>query len=122
MPDFVRHRLRATGQVMTAVRDLDYETRTTYSVTSHGNRQRSGESDTVTVTITVTDVDEEVVVQPGQTLLEQYDTGGRGGIIDRDEVIAAIKDYFRPPFGTTLTRPDLIGVFKLYFAGLRSSS
>ena len=63
-----------------------------------------GLSDTITVTITVTG---------GSTLGplgDRYDVNNNGSI-ERDEVIAAIRDYFKD----LISRDDVIVVIRLYF-------
>ena len=70
---------------------------------------------TLAVAITVTDEDEMVVV-PGDSLLERYDDD-RSGRIDRDEVIAAIDDYLFGVGDEKLTRPQVIEVIDLYLFG-----
>ena len=90
----------ATGQLMTKAA-LDFETKASYTVEVTAT-DSAGESDTVTVTITVTNVG----------LDNPYDEND-DGTIERDEVIAAIQDYFADP--ERVTRDDVIGVIQLYF-------
>ena len=102
-----------TGQVTVGSgTTLDYETRTGYmvdvTVTAEGTAGdyfSSDASGTITVNITVTDVD----LGP---LGSRYDAN-HDEVIERDEVIAAIRDYFN----NVITRDETIEVIKLYFAG-----
>ena len=79
---------------------LDYETRIYYRVIVTA-ADSSGDSDAIWVTITVTDVD----------LGSPYDRDDNE-VIDRDEVIAAIADYF----DHVITKAETIGVIQLYFS------
>ena len=65
----------------------------------------SGASTTVAVTITVTDVD-----LPG--MANDYDAD-KNEVIDRDEALAAVADYF----ANRITRDEAVAVVQLYFAG-----
>ena len=92
-----------TGQITVGTgTTLNARTKDTYTVVVTAT-DPSGESDTITVTITVT-----------LDLLNAYDTNNNG-VIDRDEVIAAIRDYFE----LLVTRDDVIGVIQLYFRAAR---
>ena len=66
------------------------------------------------VRITVTDVDENVV-EPGQTLLERYDTDSNG--IDQQEVINAINDYLFGVGDEVITKDQAIEIINLYLFG-----
>ena len=92
-----------TGQITVAAgTTLDARTKDTYTVVVTAT-DPSDEIDTITVTITVT-----------FDLLDEYDANNNG-VIDRDEVIAAIRDYFK----LLVTRDDVIGVIQLYFRAAR---
>ena len=92
-----------TGQITVgAGTTLNARTKDTYTVVVTAT-DPSDESDTITVTITVT-----------FDLLNAYDANNNG-VIDRDEVIAAIRDYFK----LLVTRDDVIGVIQLYFRAAR---
>ena len=99
----------STGQLMTKAA-LDYESKDTYTVTVTA-RDPSGGHDEVTVTITVTDVDETA-----QTLLQRYDDNNSGAI-DKDEMIAAIKEYLFGVGDDVISKEDMIEVIKLYLFG-----
>ena len=73
-----------TGQLRTKAA-LDYETRTTYTLTVRV-ADSQGSQETMEVTVTVTNVGLEGVVG-------RYDTNDNGAI-ERDEAIAAVVDYF----------------------------
>ena len=91
----------ATGQLQTKVA-LDAATKSTYTVTVTAT-DTAGATDTITVTITVT----------GSTLGElgdRYDANNNG-VIERDEVITAIRHYF----GDLISRDDVITIIRLYF-------
>ena len=79
---------------------LDYETRTSYTVAVTAT-DPSGGSDTITVNIMVTDVD----------LGTPYDLD-HNEVIDRDEVIAAIADYF----DGLIDKEEVLEVIQLYFS------
>ena len=64
------------------------------------------------VTVTVTDVDEEIV---GDTLLDTYDARTKSGDIDKEEVRAALTDYFNDVINKEQARE----VLTLYFASPR---
>ena len=92
----------STRQIKTLLA-LDVEVKASYSVTikvSDGT-----DSDTVVVTITVTDVVEE-----GPSLLEMYDANDNNRI-DKDEVIAAIRDYLDEG---APSKAQIIEIIKLY--------
>ena len=95
----------STRQIKTSA-DLDFETKSSYSVTIKVE-DNSGDSDTVAVTITVTDV---VEVSRIDELVDMYDDD-EDGIIERDEVVDAIRDYF----AKDITRTEVIALIKLYF-------
>ena len=69
--------------------------------------------DTQEVTVTVTDEDEMVVVVPGDSLLETYDTNGNDQI-DKSEALTAIEDYI---FEGILTKDQALEVITLYLFG-----
>ena len=111
-----------TGQLMTRAA-LDYETKMSYTVMVTA-MDPAGASASTTVTIMVTDVDEAVITpDPNAALIAMYDAvanGGNGnGMIEKDEVIAAINDYL---FGTgdgTLapSKAEVIRLINLYLFG-----
>ena len=70
--------------------------------------------DTYEVTVTVTDEDEMVVVVPGDSLLDTYDTNGNGEY-DRPEVIAAIREFLRGD--TQITRAQVIEIIRTFLRG-----
>ena len=53
-----------------------------------------------------------VMIEVTEASFSPYDLNGNDAI-ERDEVIAAVKDYF----AGTITKEDVIEVIKLYFAG-----
>ncbi len=91
-----------TGQIRVgAGTALDYEAdRNVYEATVTA-ADSSGLSATVAVIISVTDVD-----------LGPYDVD-KNEVIDRDEAIAAVADYF----ANRITRDEAVAVVQLYFAG-----
>ena len=92
----------ATGQLRTKAA-LDYETRTSYTLTARV-ADRRGRSDAMEVTVTVTNV--------GLSgMAGQYDRDDSGAI-DRDEVIAAVVDYFNG----VISKEEAIEVVRVYFA------
>ena len=93
--------------VLTFKSSPDYETKTTYMVTLKVDDGTY--TDTHDVTIRVTDVDEMVVV-PVDSLLDTYDTN-RNGEYDKDEVIAAIRDYLDEG---APSKAQIIEIIKLY--------
>ena len=94
----------ASGQITVGARAvLDYESRNSYAVTVTAS-DTSGASDSIAVAITVTDVD----LGP---LGSRYDSD-KNEVITRNEVIAAIVDYFN----NSITRDEVIEVVKLYFS------
>ena len=90
-----------TGQLQTRVA-LDAATKSTYTVTVTAT-DTGGLSDTFTVTITVT-------CSTLGELGDRYDANNDCRI-DRDEVIAAIRDYF----DDLISRDDVIAIIRLYF-------
>ena len=91
----------ATGQLQTKAA-LDSATKSSYTVTVTAT-DTGDLNDTITVTITVT----------GSTLGplgDSYDANNNGSI-ERDEVIAAIRDYF----DDLISRDDVIAIIRLYF-------
>ena len=93
----------ATGQLRTKA-PLDYETRTSYTLTARV-ADRRGRSDAMEVTVTVTNV--------GLSgMAGQYDRDDSGAI-DRDEAIAAVVDYFNG----VISKEEAIEVVRVYFAG-----
>ena len=93
----------ATGQLQTKAA-LDAATKSSYTVTVTAT-DTAGANDTITVTITVN----TSTLGP---LGDRYDANGNGSI-ERDEIIAAIRDYFN----NLITRDDVIAVTRLYFTG-----
>ena len=90
-----------TGQIKVgAGTALDYETRETYTISVTATDPQ-GATDAIIVTIMVTDVD----------LGTPYDRD-HNEVIDRNEAIAAITDYF----ADRITRDEVLGVITLYFA------
>ena len=92
----------ATGQLRTKAA-LDYETRTSYTVIARVEDPR-GRSDAITVTVAVTNVGLSGIA--GQYDLDDNET------IDRDEVLAAVADYFRG----AIDREETLAIIRLYFA------
>ena len=91
-----------TGQIKVgAGTALDYETEASYTVDVTAT-DPSGASATITVTVMVTDVD----------LGTPYDRD-HNEVIDRDEAIEAVIDYF----DGRLTKEEAIEVILLYFSG-----
>ena len=89
---------------------MDLETKSSYTVTvSVGDgKGSSGASDpapddriTVTITLTYVELTEKA---------KKYDRD-ENGLIDRDEAIAAVNDYFKDG----ITREDVLEVLKSYF-------
>ena len=91
-----------TGQIRVgAGTALDYEgDRNVYEATVTAT-DSSGVSATIAVIISVTDVD-----------LGPYDVD-KNEVIDRDEALAAVADYF----ANRITRDEAVAVVQLYFAG-----
>ena len=96
-----------TGQIRVgAGTTLDYEAdKNVYDVDVTAT-DSLGLSATVAVTITVTNVSE------GSPLGDAYDADGNEAI-DRDEVLAAVADYF----ADRITKEEAVAVIRLYFAG-----
>ena len=92
-----------SGQLQTKA-TLDASTKSTYTVTVTAT-DSAGATATITVTITVT----TSTLGP---LGDQYDANSNG-VIERTEVIAAIRDYF----SDVITRDDVIAIIRLYFSG-----
>ena len=95
-----------TGQLLTKA-PLDYEARAEYSVIvsvtdgkNSSGRPSESRDDSITVTINVTDVD-----------LSPYDMD-KNEVIDRDEALAAVVDYF----AGRITKDEAVAVVQLYFA------
>ena len=84
---------------------LDYETKETYMVTVTATDSQMA-TDTIDVTIMITDVDER------DPLVIKYDTNGIEGI-QRNEVIAAIRDYLNG-VADAPTRDGVIWLIRLY--------
>ena len=103
---FLRRRQPGTGQIrLGAGTALDHEgDRNVYEVTVTAT-DSSGASATVAVTITVTNMD-----LPGRA--NDYDVD-KNEVIDRDEAIAAVADYF----ADRITRDEAVAVVQLYFSG-----
>ncbi len=93
----------ATGQLRSKA-PLDYETRTSYTLTARV-ADRRGSWDAMKVTVTVTNVGLSGTVG-------RYDTDDNG-TIDRDEAIAAVVDYFNG----VISKEEAIEVVRVYFAG-----
>ena len=89
----------STGQLMTKA-ELDYETKASYTVEVTVT-DAEGESDTITVTINITDMG----------LDNAYDAN-ENGVIDPDEVIKAVRDYFNGE----ITPQEVVAVVRLYFS------
>ena len=90
-----------TGQITVGTgTTLNARTKDTYTVVVTAT-DPSGESDTITVTITVT-----------LDLLDEYDLNNNG-VIDLDEVLDAIDDYFDPD--GTITKDQVLDLIDLYF-------
>ena len=89
----------STGQLMTKA-ELDYETKASYTVEVTVT-DAEGESDTITVTIIITDMG----------LDNAYDAN-ENGVIDPDEVIKAVSDYFNGE----ITPQEVVAVVRLYFS------
>ena len=84
---------------------LDYEVdKNVYEVTVTA-ADSSGTSVTVAVTITVTDVD-----LPG--IASDYDADNNE-MIDRDEALAALADYF----SGAISKEEALEIIQLYFSG-----
>ncbi len=92
----------ATGQLRSKA-PLDYETRTTYTLTARV-ADRRGSWDAMEVTVTVTNVG--LAGTAGR-----YDRDDNGAI-DRDEAIAAVVDYFNG----VISKEEAIEVVRVYFA------
>ena len=92
----------ATGQLQTKVA-LDAATKSTYTVTVTAT-DTGDLNDTITVTITVT------TTSTLGELGDRYDANDNG-VIERDEVITAIRHYF----GDLISRDDVITIIRLYF-------
>ena len=93
----------ATGQLRSKA-PLDYETRTSYTLTARV-ADRRGSWDAMKVTVTVTNVGLSGTVG-------RYDRDDNG-TIDRDEAIAAVVDYFNG----VISKEEAIEVVRVYFAG-----
>ena len=96
-----------TGQITVgAATTLDYEAdKNVYEVTVTAT-DSLGLSATVTVAIAVTNVG------LGSPLGDAYDADGNEAV-DRDEVLAAVADYF----ADRITKEEAVAVIQLYFAG-----
>ena len=98
---------RATGQIRVGPGTvLDYETRTSYMVEVTAD-DGNGNSATAEVTITVTDVD----------LGTPYDRDNNE-VIDREEALAAVTDYF----AGLITKEEALAVVALYFQGSQAAA
>ena len=71
-----------------------------------------GKTGTTAVTVTVTDVNDT-----GEAAINRYDLN-RNGVIERDEALRAIRDYF----SDVITRDEVLSVIMSYFIGGSSSS
>ena len=89
----------STGQLMTKA-ELDYETKASYTVEVTVT-DAAGESDTITVTINITDMG----------LDNAYDAN-ENGVIDTDEILEAIRDYFND----SITLEEILAIIRLYFS------
>ena len=95
-----------TGQIRVAAGTaLDYEADENVYEVIVTAADSSGASATIAVTITVTDVD-----LTGRA--NNYDAD-KNEVIDRDEALAAVADYF----ANRITRDEAVAVVQLYFAG-----
>ena len=93
----------ASGQITVgAGTALDYETRSSYTVTVTAT-DPSGASDTVTVAITVTNVG----------LDNQYDSNDNGAI-EKNEIFDAIDDYF--DYDDRITKDEVLDLIDLYLS------
>ena len=98
----------ATGQLMTMAA-LDYEdpadadTDNAYEVTVTASDGNAADDATIAVTITVTDMG----------LADSYDAN-EDGMIDSDEVVNAVEDYFDDPIGFGSER--VVDIVELYFS------
>ena len=79
---------------------VNYETKASYTVEVTVT-DAEGESDTITVTINTTDMG----------LDNAYDAN-ENGVIDPDEVIKAVRDYFNGE----ITPQEVVAVVRLYFS------
>ena len=95
----------ATGQLMTTAASAALATGD-YEVTVTADDGEGG-SATITVTIMVT------VGTTGNAVADQYDDDGNG-IIDGDEVLNAVDDYFADP--PQLTEDQILDIVDLYFS------
>ena len=95
----------STGQISTKA-PLDYETKSSYSVTVTATDDDDASS-SIMVTIMVTDVG----------LTNAYDVD-ESGVIESDEVLQAVADYF----AGTINQTQVLEVVALYFAGLPTGS
>ena len=95
----------ATGQLQTRAA-LDAATKATYTVMVTAT-DAAGASAEITVTITVTTSTSTL-----GPLGDRYDTNDDGRI-DRDEIFAAIDDYF----DGVITKTDIFDLIDLYFSG-----
>ena len=95
----------STGQLSTKA-PLDYETKSSYSVTVTATDDDDASS-SIMVTIMVTDVG----------LTNAYDVD-ESGVIESDEVLQAVADYF----AGTINQTQVLEVVALYFAGLPAGS
>ena len=93
----------ATGQLQTRAA-LDASTKDTYTVTVTAT-DPAGDSATITVTITVT-------TSTLGELGDRYDANGNG-VIEKEEVLDAIDDYF----DNLITKDDVLDLIDLYFLG-----
>ena len=96
----------STGQISVGPgTDLDYESgRTAYTLWLTAT-DSSGAASTVAVVVRITDVE---LTDMGR----KYDADGNE-VIDREEVVAAVTDYFR----ALLTKQETIELIRLYFTG-----
>ena len=70
-----------------------------------------GKTGTTAVTVTVTDVNDT-----GEAAINRYDLN-RNGVIERDEALVAIRDYF----SDVITKDEVLAVIMSYFIGGSSS-
>ena len=92
----------SSGQLMTKAA-LDYEMKASYTVTVTASDGNTADDATITVTITVTNVG----------LDDSYDAND-DGMIDADEVLNAVEDYFDDVSGIGSER--VLDIVELYFS------
>ena len=95
-----------TGQLMTKAA-LDFETKASYTVTVTASDGNTAADANITVTITVTDVSLST-----DDAVNAYDAD-ENEVIDGDEVLNAVDDYFDDP--PQLTGDQILDIVDLYF-------